>query len=61
MRLLDKKSLLADGVCEFQWSPKANVLAYWVRFLFPLLSLSLFGSCLCSFGVLPAARACRLV
>jgi translation initiation factor 3 subunit B len=31
MRLLDKKSLLADGVCEFQWSPKANILACWVR------------------------------
>lgn len=31
MRLLDKKSLLADGVCEFQWSPKANIIACWVR------------------------------
>jgi len=29
MRLLDKKSLLADGIHEFQWSPKANVLALW--------------------------------
>jgi len=31
MRLLDKRSLAAEGVKEFQWSPKANVLAYWVR------------------------------
>jgi len=30
MRLLDKKSLLAEGIHEFQWSPKANVLALWV-------------------------------
>jgi translation initiation factor 3 subunit B len=29
MRLLDKRSLTAEGICEFQWSPKANVLAYW--------------------------------
>jgi translation initiation factor 3 subunit B len=29
MRLLDKKSLLCEGIHEFQWSPKANVLAYW--------------------------------
>jgi translation initiation factor 3 subunit B len=29
MRLLDKRSLAAEGICEFQWSPKANVLAYW--------------------------------
>lgn len=29
MRLLDKKSLLADGIHEFQWSPKANVIACW--------------------------------
>ena len=31
MRLLDKKSLLAEGIHEFQWSPKANILALWVR------------------------------
>ena len=31
MRLLDQKSLLAEDVTEFQWSPKANILAYWVR------------------------------
>ena len=31
MRLLDKRSLAAEGIHEFQWSPKANVLAYWVR------------------------------
>lgn len=30
MRLLDKRSLSADGINEFQWSPKANILAYWV-------------------------------
>eukprot|EP00536_Pseudo-nitzschia_multiseries_P013790 jgi/Psemu1/68849/estExt_Genemark1.C_6160006 len=29
MGLLDKKSLLADGINEFQWSPKTNVLALW--------------------------------
>jgi len=29
MRLLDKKSLLAEGIHEFQWSPKANILALW--------------------------------
>ena len=29
MRLLDKRSLAAEGIEEFQWSPKANVLAYW--------------------------------
>ena len=29
MRLLDKRSLAAEGIHEFQWSPKANVLAYW--------------------------------
>mmetsp|Transcript_8211 Transcript_8211/g.14925 ORF Transcript_8211/g.14925 Transcript_8211/m.14925 type:complete len:710 (-) Transcript_8211:33-2162(-) len=29
MKLLEKKSLLADGIKEFQWSPGANTLAYW--------------------------------
>jgi len=29
MRLLDKKSLLAEGIHEFQWSPKANILSCW--------------------------------
>lgn len=29
MRLLDKRSLSAEGICEFQWSPHDNVLAYW--------------------------------
>ncbi|VEU41860.1 unnamed protein product [Pseudo-nitzschia multistriata] len=29
MGLLDKKSLLAEGIHEFQWSPKANILALW--------------------------------
>jgi translation initiation factor 3 subunit B len=33
MRLLEKKSLLAEGIHEFQWSPKANILACWVRIL----------------------------
>jgi translation initiation factor 3 subunit B len=30
MKLLDKRSLSTDGINEFQWSPKANILAYWV-------------------------------
>ncbi len=30
MKLLDRRSLAADGIHEFQWSPKANILAYWV-------------------------------
>jgi translation initiation factor 3 subunit B len=30
IRLLDQKSLLAEGIHEFQWSPKANILACWV-------------------------------
>jgi translation initiation factor 3 subunit B len=34
MKLLDRRSLAADGIREFQWSPKANVLAYWVSFGF---------------------------
>ena len=29
MKLLDKKSLLCEGIHEFQWSPKANVIACW--------------------------------
>ena len=29
MKLLDKKSLLTDGISEFQWSPADNILAYW--------------------------------
>jgi translation initiation factor 3 subunit B len=33
MRLLDKKSLLAEGIHEFQWSPKANILSCWVSTL----------------------------
>ena len=31
MKLLDQRSLVAEGVAEFQWSPSDNVLAYWVR------------------------------
>lgn len=30
MRLLDQRSLATEGICEFQWSPADNVLAYWV-------------------------------
>jgi translation initiation factor 3 subunit B len=30
MKLLDRRSLAADGINEFQWSPRANILAYWV-------------------------------
>jgi translation initiation factor 3 subunit B len=29
MRLLDKRSLAAEGISEFQWCPTSNVLAYW--------------------------------
>jgi len=29
MKLLDKRSLITDGIHEFQFSPKANILAYW--------------------------------
>jgi translation initiation factor 3 subunit B len=29
MKLLDRRSLSAEGIHEFQWSPTANVLAYW--------------------------------
>lgn len=29
MKLLEKKSLLATDIHEFQWSPKANIIAYW--------------------------------
>jgi translation initiation factor 3 subunit B len=29
MKLLDKRSLATDGIHEFQFSPKANVIAYW--------------------------------
>eukprot|EP00980_Cylindrotheca_fusiformis_P009809 scaffold2157_cov111-Cylindrotheca_fusiformis.AAC.3 len=29
MKLLDKKSLFAEGIEEFQWSPKANIIACW--------------------------------
>jgi translation initiation factor 3 subunit B len=39
MKLLDRRSLAAEGVCDFQWSPKANVIAYWVRYF-------MFGSVL---------------
>jgi len=29
MRLLDKRSLSAEGICELAWSPSANVISYW--------------------------------
>ena len=29
MTLLDKRSLGCDGIHEFQFSPKANIIAYW--------------------------------
>jgi len=29
LKLLDKRSVSAEGVAEFQWSPGANVIAYW--------------------------------
>jgi translation initiation factor 3 subunit B len=29
MTLLDKKSLKATGIAEFEWSPGSSVLAYW--------------------------------
>jgi translation initiation factor 3 subunit B len=31
MKLLDRRSISTNGIHEFQWSPKANVLSYWVR------------------------------
>jgi translation initiation factor 3 subunit B len=48
LKLLQQRSLMTDGITEFQWSPTANVLAYWVRepfcplvaFCFELDSLS---------------------
>jgi translation initiation factor 3 subunit B len=47
MKLLDKKSLLADGIHEFQWSPKANVLSCWVR-IYSLCHGSISFSFVCS-------------
>ncbi len=29
MNLLDKRSLATENIHEFQWSPKANIIAYW--------------------------------
>ena len=29
MRLLDQRSFVTPGICDFQWSPSDNVLAYW--------------------------------
>jgi len=28
--LLDKKSITVNGIRDFSWSPRDNVLAYWV-------------------------------
>jgi translation initiation factor 3 subunit B len=47
MRLLDKKSLLATDIHEFHWSPKANILAYWVR----RVVLTIISRCLYSLGM----------
>jgi translation initiation factor 3 subunit B len=41
MRLLDQRSLATEGILEFQWSPKANVLAYWVRVALSRLLMAL--------------------
>lgn len=30
MRLLDSRSLMAEGISDFQWCPKKNIIAYWV-------------------------------
>lgn len=46
MRLLDKKSLLADGIHEFQWSPKANILSCWVSFVLCVCVFSV-SECVC--------------
>jgi translation initiation factor 3 subunit B len=43
MRLLEKKSLLAEGIHEFQWSPKANILTYWVSSLRQTQSRTFFN------------------
>lgn len=37
MRLLDQRSLAAEGVADFQWSPADNTLAYWVSYVLSLL------------------------
>lgn len=29
MKLLEQKSLLTNGILEFTWSPKANLISYW--------------------------------
>merc|ERR1712137_400847 len=29
MRLLDQRSLATPGICDFQWSPSDNIIAYW--------------------------------
>lgn len=29
LRLLDRRSLSAEGIHEFQWSPSANIISYW--------------------------------
>lgn len=44
MKLLDKRSLATDGIHEFQWSPKANIIAYWVSILVASSLLRIFDS-----------------
>lgn len=29
MRLLDQRSLATPGICDFQWSPTDNIIAFW--------------------------------
>jgi translation initiation factor 3 subunit B len=45
MRLLDQRSLAAEGVADFQWSPSANVIAYWVSVLLACLLACLWMMC----------------
>jgi len=30
MKLFEKRSLAAEGIADFQWSPSDNIIAYWV-------------------------------
>ena len=56
MRLLDKRSLSTEGICEFQWSPTANVISYWVSHILGMTNLlqrsvfSPFAYCLVTTG-----------
>jgi len=42
MKLLEKKSLLATDIHEFQWSPNANIIAYWVRLRYTFVVVAVF-------------------